>query len=126
MTSDSARREERPETIMVNHGLHLSVACAPASEPRRYELGQSEMAFSDMDIQKIKKIVAELCTKRTPEDLKDQLRFEYEIQKQNIIILEVRPVWNNPTEYLKLPMAKLSFVKSQKHVVMSIWGPPLA
>jgi hypothetical protein len=71
------------------------------------------MAFSDIDIQKIKKIAGGLCTKRTPEDMKDQLRFEYEIQNQTIIILEVRPVWNNPTEYLKLPMAKLSFVKSQ-------------
>jgi hypothetical protein len=35
MTSDSAFREEPPGTIMANHGLHLTVACAPASELRR-------------------------------------------------------------------------------------------
>jgi hypothetical protein len=45
--------------------------------------------------------------------LKDQLRFEYEIEKQNVIIFEVRPVWNKPTESLRLPMAKLSFIKSR-------------
>jgi hypothetical protein len=71
------------------------------------------MAFSDLELHRIKKIMGELCTKRTPEHLKDQLRYEYEIQKHNIVILEVRPVWNNPSEYLKLPMAKLLFVKSQ-------------
>lgn len=29
MTGNSATREESPETIMTNHGLHLIVACAP-------------------------------------------------------------------------------------------------
>jgi len=42
MTGDSARREERPETIMANHGLHLTVACAPAGESRRWETRGSE------------------------------------------------------------------------------------
>ena len=72
------------------------------------------MAFTDIDIQRIKKIVGGLCSKRTPEHLKDQLRFEYEIEKQSVIINEVRPVWNNPNEFMKLPMAKITFIKSQK------------
>ncbi len=72
------------------------------------------MAFSEADLQRIKKLGGGLCGKRTPEKLRDELRFEYEIEKQNVIMHEVRPAWNNPSEYKNPPMAKLSFIKSQK------------
>ncbi len=72
------------------------------------------MAFTDIDLQKIQNKVGRLCSKKTPEHLKDQLRFEYEIEKQNVIIYEIRPVWNNPSEFTKLSMAKLTYVNSQK------------
>jgi hypothetical protein len=49
------------------------------------------MAFTDLDHQKITNEVGGLCLKRTPAHLKDQLRFEYEIEKQNVIIYEIRP-----------------------------------
>ncbi len=48
------------------------------------------MAFNDIDSYKIKKDVGGLCEQRTPAHLKDQLRFEYEIEGQNVIIYEVR------------------------------------
>ena len=95
-------------------------ACAGGGEEhaapgtRRYEIGKSVMTFSEVDLQRIKKLVGDLCDRRTPEELRDKLRFEYEIEKQNVIVHEVRPVWDNPSEYMKLPMAKLSFVKRQK------------
>jgi len=72
------------------------------------------MTFTDIDLQRIKNEVGGLCTKRTPAHLKDKLRFEYEIEKQSVIVFEIRPVWNNPDEITKLPMAKLKYVKSQK------------
>jgi hypothetical protein len=72
------------------------------------------MTFTDIDQQRIKNEVGGLCTKRTPAHLKDKLRFEYEIEKQSVIIYEIRPVWNNPDEITKSPMAKLTYVKSQK------------
>jgi len=72
------------------------------------------MAFTDIDLQKIKNEVGGLCLKRTPAHLKDQLRYEFVIEKQNIVINEIRPAWNNPSEFTKLPMAKLSYVNSQK------------
>ena len=72
------------------------------------------MAFTDIDLQKIKNEVGGLCSKRTPVHLKDQLRYEYEIEKQNVVITEIRPTWNNPSEFTKLPMAKLLYVNSQK------------
>ena len=72
------------------------------------------MAFSDIERQKIENEVGGLCSQRTPAHLKDKLRFEYDIEKQNVFIYEVRPVFNNPEEYTKLPFAKLTYVKSQQ------------
>ena len=71
------------------------------------------MAFADIDRQKIKNEVGELCLLKSPAHLKDKLRFEYQIEKQNVIIYEIRPVWNDPTEFTRAPMAKLTYVKSQ-------------
>jgi hypothetical protein len=72
------------------------------------------MAFNDIEKQKIKKLVGGYCSRWTPENRKDQLRYDYEIEKQNVIIFEIRPVWNNPNEITKSPFAKFAYVKSQK------------
>lgn len=72
------------------------------------------MAFTDIDYQRIKKEVGGFCIKKTPAHLKDQLRYEYEVTNQNVIIYEVRPVRYQKDEYTKLPMAKLTYVNSRK------------
>lgn len=70
------------------------------------------MAFSDIDRQKIKNKVGGLCSKMTPQHLKNKLRFEYEIENQSVIIYEIRPAFRNLGEFTKMPIAKLSYVKS--------------
>jgi len=72
------------------------------------------MAFNDIDRHKIKKAVGGLCEQRTPAHLKDELRFEYEIDKQNVIIYEVRPAFMQEGEFTKMPLAKLTYVSSRK------------
>jgi len=72
------------------------------------------MAFNDLDTHKIKKAVGGLCEKRTPAHLKDKLRFEYEIEWQNVIIYEIRPAFMQEGEFTKMPMAKLTYVSSRK------------
>ena len=71
------------------------------------------MTLTDIDLQKVKNKVGGLCSERTPAHLRDQLRFEYEVENHNVIIYEVRPAWKNPSEFTKMPMAKLTYVKSQ-------------
>ncbi len=51
------------------------------------------MAFNEIELHRIKKEVGGLCRKRSPEALKDQLRFDYKIEKYNVIIYEIRPRW---------------------------------
>lgn len=72
------------------------------------------MIFTDIDYHKIKKEVGGFCMKRTPAHLKDKLRYEYEVADQNVIIYEIRPVWNRKDEHTKLPVAKLTYVNARK------------
>jgi len=72
------------------------------------------MAFTDIDLNKIKRAVGGLCEQRTPAHLKDKLRYEYEIEKQNVIFYEVRPAFMQEGEFTKMPMAKLTYVSSRK------------
>ncbi len=72
------------------------------------------MAFNDIEQHKIKKAVGGLCEKRTPAHLKDQLRFEHEIEGQNVIVYEVRPAFRREGEFTKMPLAKLTYVSSRK------------
>ena len=71
------------------------------------------MALTDIETRKVKKIVGALCSEKTPDHLKDKLRFEFEIEKQNVIIYEVRPMWKNPSEFTKMPIAKLTYVRTE-------------
>jgi len=71
------------------------------------------MAFSEVEIYRINNFVGTLCKLKAPESIRDQLRYEYTIENQDVIIYEIRPRWNKPDEQTRLPCAKLKFVRSQ-------------
>ena len=50
--------------------------------------GEEKMAFAEIEIHKIKKLVGTFCQKRSPEHIRDKLRCEYRIQNQDVIIFE--------------------------------------
>ena len=72
------------------------------------------MAFSEIELHRIKKEVGGFCSKRSPAHLKDQLRYDYEVDKQSVIIYEIRPMWENPQKHTKAPVAKLTYVIGRK------------
>lgn len=72
------------------------------------------MSFNELEIQRIKKVVGGFCNEKTSPALKHKLRYDYIIEKQNVFIREIRPLWNNPEENTELPFAKITWVKSQK------------
>jgi len=71
------------------------------------------MAFSEIEIYKIKNFAGSLCNIKTPESIRDKLRYEYEIGNQDVIIYEIRPRWNKPDEQTRMPCAKLKFIRSR-------------
>ncbi len=72
------------------------------------------MAFTDIELHKIKKVVGGLCQKRSPEHLRDRVRVEYKIHGHDVVLYEVRPRWDDPTQFLEAPIAKLKLVRSRK------------
>lgn len=51
---------------------------------------------------------------RPPKEVRLQLDICYKIDKQSIIIFEIRPKWDDPKLKIECQIAKASFVKSDK------------
>ena len=70
------------------------------------------MAFSELELKLIEQTVGVFCRKRSPAHLKDKLRLEYSVKGHEVVIVERRPKWDNPTEWIESPVAKLKFIRS--------------
>lgn len=70
------------------------------------------MAFSELELKRIEKLVGGLCRRRTRPELADQLRLDYEIDGQNVLLFEERPDWRDATKRMRTPVAKLRFVRT--------------
>ena len=71
------------------------------------------MAFSEIELKKIDKLVGRLCDKKSPPHIRDQLRFEYDISGHNVHIWEIRPVYFDPTQETKHGVAKFQFIRTK-------------
>ena len=71
------------------------------------------MSFNDIEKKKIEKEMKVFLDKCRPAiEIRNKLDIGYKIEKQSILIFEVRPDWNNPSEYREIPIAKATFVKT--------------
>ncbi|MCL9777627.1 DUF3024 domain-containing protein [Vibrio methylphosphonaticus] len=71
------------------------------------------MAFSEIEQKRHEKAVeVYLDSRRPPIEIRNQLDLGYRIDGQSIEIFEVRPKWNNPSEQMESPIAKVRFNKS--------------
>jgi hypothetical protein len=70
------------------------------------------MAFSELELKRIEKTVGQLCLKRSPAPLKQQLRLEYVVNGHEVCIVERRPRWDKPEQWSESPIAKLKFVRT--------------
>jgi hypothetical protein len=72
------------------------------------------MPFSEFELKLIDKHVGEFCRTRVPTAIQQQLRYHYRIEKQNVLLSEVRPRWDNPDEWLTIDFAKLRYIAKDK------------
>jgi len=73
------------------------------------------MAISEFEIKKCEKeLEAFMKVRRPPAHIRNELDLAYKIEDQSVEIFEVRPQWRNPAEKMEHPVAKATFVKSQK------------
>jgi len=73
------------------------------------------MAFSEIEIQRYKKIMdAFLERRRPPAHLRDKVDLGFRLKGQSVEIFEVRPMWRNPGEKIEHAVAKATYVKTRK------------
>jgi len=73
------------------------------------------MPFSEFEIKKIKKVVGQYIEKRRPPaEIRNEVDLSFRISGQSVEIFEIRPLWNNPKEKIEEPVAKATYVKTQK------------
>ncbi|MBI1768126.1 MAG: DUF3024 domain-containing protein [Bacteroidetes bacterium] len=74
------------------------------------------MAVSNLQVLDIIEVMESfLLRKRPPEQIRPKLDIVYKIDGQSVIVNEVRPRWNNPSEIVEHGVAKATFVKAKNH-----------
>lgn len=71
------------------------------------------MAFNDLEKQRIKNLVGAYTLSKAPAHIRKQLRFDYEIRGQEVILVEIRPSWSNESEEIHHEYAKVKYVRTQ-------------
>lgn len=72
------------------------------------------MAFTEIEMQRYKKLVAAFVEKRRPPlHIRPELDLGFSVKGQSVEIFEIRPVWRNPEEKMEHPVAKATYVKTQ-------------
>lgn len=73
------------------------------------------MAFNDIERKRAEKTVAAFVEKRRPPPhIRPQLDLGFRVQGQSVEIFEIRPAWRSPGETMESPVAKATFVKTQR------------
>jgi len=72
------------------------------------------MAFNDLELKIIDKVICEPFRNRVPKEHRDKLRYEVQIEGHDIIISEVRPLFSKPDEWIPVDFAKLKYIRTQK------------
>lgn len=73
------------------------------------------MAFSEFETKKYESAVQTFMDRRRPPPhIRAQLDLGYRITGQSVEIYEIRPVWREPTKTIETPVAKTTYVKTQR------------
>ena len=73
------------------------------------------MAISEFEIKRYEKIVGQYIENRRPAPhIRNQVDLAFRIEKQSVIIFEIREVWNDPSRKIESPIAKATYVKKTK------------
>jgi len=73
------------------------------------------MAFSEFEIRKYEKVVGQFIEKRRPPPhVRSQVDLSFRVDGQSVEIFEVRPVWREPEKKIEHPVAKATYVKTQR------------
>lgn len=71
------------------------------------------MAFNELELKRIERALEDfLKVRRPPPEIRSQVDIGYKIDGQSVVIYEIRPQWDNPSNIIHSPSAKTTFVRS--------------
>ncbi|MBI9019113.1 MAG: DUF3024 domain-containing protein [Phycisphaerae bacterium] len=72
------------------------------------------MSFTQFERKRIEALTDEFIeSRRPPAELRDKIDLGFRLEKQSVIIFEIRPVWNDPSKVIEPMVAKATYVKRQ-------------
>ena len=71
------------------------------------------MSFSEFELKQIENTVGNMCKRRSPGHVRDQLRTVYVVKGHDVTVYEERPRWNKPEEWLSHGIAKFKYNRKQ-------------
>ena len=72
------------------------------------------MSLSQFEYEKIKKLTTEYIEMhRPPLEIRDKVDLSFRIENQSVIIFEIRPNWNDPTEKHEEFIAKATYIQNK-------------
>jgi hypothetical protein len=72
------------------------------------------LVFSEIELERIEGIVGPFCRRRSPAHARHQVRTEYRDSGYEVLIVEVRVVWDDPTRWMEEGVAKIRFSRSAR------------
>lgn len=73
------------------------------------------MAISEFEIKRCEKELNKFLDEhRPPAHMREQIDISYRMENQSVVIFEITADFRNPSEKLEIPVAKATYVKSQK------------
>ena len=70
------------------------------------------MPFSETELKRIEQVVGDLCHRRSPAHLRDEIRLSYSVKNHEVLVQEARPDWHNPSQWIQCDIAKLRYVRT--------------
>ncbi len=74
----------------------------------------TNMAFSEFELKRIDKVIGGLCRHKTPNTLRDRLRYEYLVRDNTVFITEIRPHWKDPKKTTETGVARFSYLPEKQ------------
>ena len=72
------------------------------------------MKLSEFEQARIKILMGSfLAERRPPPEMREKVDLDYRIEKQSVVIFEIRALWNDPDEKIEEPVAKVTYMKNK-------------
>jgi len=72
------------------------------------------VTISEFELFKVEKLAKNFCANKNKNIPRELVFIDYKMEQQNLFLLEVRPLWDNPTKKTETLIAKFTYVKKDK------------